>query len=107
MLGGPSYDCYYVSADDAAGWAPFSDLNWSALPDPRGATLYTLSSLSSELAEHVAAADDAVSVAVFDPLNGRMYAGGHSGPVGAASLSKTLLLTIALQPGRGTGRAAL
>jgi hypothetical protein len=103
VLGGPSYDWYYVSDGASAGWAPFSDLSWSTVPDPRGATLYTLSSLSSALAQHVAAADDAVSVAVFDPLNGRMYAGGHSGPVGAASLSKTLLLTIALRQAEERG----
>jgi hypothetical protein len=103
VLGGPSYDWYYVSDGASAGWAPFSDLSWSTVPDPRRATLYTLSSLSSALAQHVAAADDAVSVAVFDPLNGRMYAGGHSGPVGAASLSKTLLLTIALRQAEERG----
>jgi hypothetical protein len=103
VLGGPSYDWYYISAGASAGWATFSDLNWSTLPDPRGATLYTLSSLSSALSEQVAAADDAVSVAVFDPLSGRIYAGGHSGPVGAASLSKSLLLTIALRQAEDQG----
>jgi hypothetical protein len=105
VLGGPSYDWYYIGAGGGAGWAPFSDLNWSTLPDPRNATLYTLSSLSSDLAAHVATADDAVSVAVFDPLNGRMYAGGQSGPVAAASLSKTLLLTIALRQSENRGES--
>jgi hypothetical protein len=103
VLGGPSDDWYYVGAGTDAGWAPFSALSWSSLPDARHPALYTLGSLSSGLAQHVAAAADAVSVAVYDPLNGRMYAGGHSGPVGAASLSKTLLLTIALRQAEDSG----
>ena len=97
VLAGPSFDWYGIGAGANVGWVPFSDLTWSDQPDPRHAPRYTLSSLSGDLAAQVNAVTSSVSVAVYDPLNGRMYADGQSGPVAGASLAKVLLLTIALQ----------
>lgn len=97
LLGGPSYDWYYVGNGAVAGWVRFADLSWSTAGDPRNAPTYTLSSLGGDVAERVASVNDVASVAVYDPLTNRMYDGGGAGPVAAASLSKVLLLTAALQ----------
>jgi hypothetical protein len=97
VVGGPSYDAYLVNSGELTGWAPFSALAWTTAHDPRAAASHTLASLDPEVANEVAAVADVVSIAVYDAGTGRLYAGGASGPVAGASLSKVLLTVVALK----------
>jgi hypothetical protein len=103
IVGGPSQDEYQVTANGATGWVPFGDLNWSAAQDPRTANRESLDAYDADVSAYVASVNDSVSVGIYDPNSNQVYEGGGSGPVAGASLSKVLLVAIALKQSEANG----
>lgn len=97
VIDGPRDDRYLVSTPDVTGWVPFSALAWSPSPDPRSAVVEPLSSFDPRVAASTRLADAWLSVGVYDSATGRLYGGGSGGLIGSASMSKALLLAVALR----------
>ena len=113
LVSGPSWDQYLVrdAASGATGWVNSGDLAWSSNGVSGGATSegawtaarYPLGSYSAELQTTIDDVAQRVSVAVYDPQTNRLFAGGEAGPIAAASLSKVLLLAVALAQSEQAG----
>ncbi|HMM42586.1 MAG TPA: serine hydrolase [Thermomicrobiales bacterium] len=97
VVDGPRGDRYLVSTPELTGWAPFSALGWTEAADPRLAAVEPLASFDSRVAASARLADAWLSVGVYDSATGRLYGGGSGGLIGSASMSKALLLAVALR----------
>ncbi|MCO5175469.1 MAG: serine hydrolase [Thermomicrobiales bacterium] len=106
VVDGPRNDWYLVSTSRLTGWVPFSALNWTRTPDPRAASVESLEAFDSDVAAAVRQNDAWMTVGIYDTSTGRLYGGGSGGLIGSASLSKTVVLAVALHQ-VDTGRISL
>jgi len=97
VVDGPRDDRYLVSTSELTGWVPFSALSWTSAPDARSAAVEPLAAFDPRLAARARLAESWLSVGVFDSATGRLYGGGRGGLIGSASLSKALLMVVALR----------
>jgi hypothetical protein len=104
VIDGPRYDRYLVASETSVGWIYASRLSWSVLSDPRQATRLPLAAFDGAVAREINLVRARAGAAIYDPRANRLYAGGVSGPIGGASLSKTLLMTVALRQEQQGGK---
>lgn len=97
VIDGPRSDRYHVAMPGVSGWVPFSALSWTRHPDPRSADVESLAAFDPRLAARVQLVSGLVSVGVYDSEDDRLYGGGGGGLIGSASLSKSLLMAVALR----------
>ncbi|MEI2618997.1 MAG: serine hydrolase [Thermomicrobiales bacterium] len=97
VIDGPRSDRYLVQTPGITGWVAFSTLSWTARPDPRTTRVEPLAAFDPRLAGTVRLVDAWLSVGIYDPASGRLYGDGDGGLIGSASLSKSLLLVVALR----------
>ncbi len=96
VIDGPRNDWYLVSTAELTGWVPFSALRWTRTPDPRSAALESLEAFDPTLAATVRANGAWTTVGIYDTSTGRLFGGGSGGLIGSASLSKAVVLAVAL-----------